>query len=533
MTDLDLTELGLLPPLPRAFLEGEALELLEPLRFLEPGLDPTGEAPAADRRALADALARTNASLGHPRARELAERLADPDTLVVVTGQQPGMFGGPLYTLSKAIAAARWAARLSDQGRPAVAVFWASTEDHDFAEVARAAVPGGDGLLRWNLGEDPSPLMPVGHRPFGPSIETALEAWRGEYGRGDYGDWIDRLTEVHRPDSTFGDAFCRTLIAALGQRCPLLLDAMDPALKQAQAPAMLRLVEERHALEEAQARADERIEGSGFSLQVRPQPGTSPLFLVHEGARRRIEWRDADRFSLRGLDGFEESVDWLCQVVEDDPRAVSPGVLARPAFQDFALGTHLQVLGPGEVAYLPQAVPTYRLLGVAPPWVSLRPQALVLTARQLRQAEEVELSLGDLIGGELDVGATVAERAGEGFVAPVRAEIERQLASLEGPALALDASLESPLRKTGEQVRRALEIFDGKVGAAAARRHQVIARRIEKLVNAVRPDDALQERVVTGAHFVGRYRGFVDAMWEQLGLDPRRLHLIDPGRNAE
>ncbi len=60
-----------------------------------------------------------------------------------------------------------------------------------------------------------------------------------------------------------------------------------------------------------------------------------------------------------------------------------------------------------------------------------------------------------------------------------------------------------------------------------------MANRVEKLMNTVRPEGGLQERVISGAHFIGRYSGFVDAMWEQLDLDPRRLHLIDPGRSME
>ncbi|MCB1057484.1 MAG: bacillithiol biosynthesis BshC, partial [Acidobacteria bacterium] len=125
---LDLLATERLPPIPSALLRGEATELLAPLRWL-PGIAEAGElcrppAHRPDRRELAAELADAQRAYSHPAAEEMAGKLADPETLVVVTGQQPGLFGGRLYALSKAVAAARWAAELEAAGRPAVAVFW-------------------------------------------------------------------------------------------------------------------------------------------------------------------------------------------------------------------------------------------------------------------------------------------------------------------------------------------------------------------------------------------------------------------------
>ena len=100
----------------------------------------------------------------------LAERLADPATRVVVTGQQPGLYGGPLLTLTKMAAAVRWAEAIAEAGAPAVAVFWVATEDHDWAEAAQATLLAADGPRRFDLGDDRSPLLPLGMRTFGPGL---------------------------------------------------------------------------------------------------------------------------------------------------------------------------------------------------------------------------------------------------------------------------------------------------------------------------------------------------------------------------
>ncbi len=527
---MDLAAASLLPPLPSAFLAGTDRDLLEPLVFLPGEGAPLAPRPAVDRRELAAALAVANASYGHPAGDALARKVADPATRVVVTGQQPGLFGGPIYALSKAVAASLWAARLEAAGEPAAAVFWVSTEDHDFREVARAvfATPGGP--LELDLGEDPSPLMPVGMRTFGPALGGVLDRVH-ECNPGErWAAWTARLAEIYRPDVRFGEAFCRLLVALLGERCPLLLDASLPAVKAAERPWLVRIVELRRELETASAERDERIAGRGYELQVKPQPGASPLFVVHGRERRRVEWRGEDRFALRGEDGFEEGVDWLLAAIEENPSVVSPGVLARAAVQDAILGTSVLVLGPGEVSYIPQVAPLYALLGLAPPAVFPRPQALVLGGHQLDKLAALELSLADLVAADLDLDRALAGGREEDLVAPARAGMEELLERLKGEAIGIDPNLEGPWRKTRDQVERALGAFAGRAAAAVARRNELARSRAEDLRAACRPLGALQERVLSAAHFPGKYgERFVEALFEQLALDPRELQVICPG----
>ena len=127
---------GLLAGLPAAFLAGSDRDLLDPLRFLPPGETPSGPAPAVSRADLAAALAVANRGYGHENADALAAKLADPATRVVVTGQQPGLLGGPLYAFAKMMAAARWAAELEARGEPAVGITAAETSAQSWSSVA-------------------------------------------------------------------------------------------------------------------------------------------------------------------------------------------------------------------------------------------------------------------------------------------------------------------------------------------------------------------------------------------------------------
>ena len=529
-----MVEAGLVPPLPRAFLEGRDLDLLSPLGFAaamesvhQPAALPGAEAP--DRGELAAALAVANAGYGHPAAEAMAAKLADPSTRVIVTGQQPGLFGGPLYTLSKAVAAQLWAERLEAAGTPAVAVFWVSTEDHDFREVARASFFGRSGPQLFELGEDPEPLAPVGMRSLGPGVDELLERLREAGGGERWDGWVDTVARWYRPDARFGEAFSRLLAHMLGGRCPLLMDAMLPAVKSAQRPWLRRVVERRHRIETAFAERNAAITGRGYDLQVKPQPGASPLFVIHGRSRRRVEYVGEDRFTLRGEDGFEEPVDRLLEIIDENPSAVSPGVMARSAMQDATLGTSVLVFGPGEVSYIPQVAPIYEHLGVRPPVVFARPQALVLGAREVNKLESTGLGLQELLAADLDLDRALAGGREEDLTAPARETLSAALADLRTGALELDPSLEGPWKKTSGQMEKALAAFTGKVAAAVARRNQVKRARAEDLRTTCRPDGVLQERVIATAHHPGKHgERLVEAFFEQLTLDGRRLHVIQP-----
>lgn len=548
---VDLVAAGLLPPLPRAFLGGSDLDLLAPLRFLPPGQLPSlpstpavsaaasaGPAGATSRAELAAALLASNRSYGHLGADGAFKRLADPATRVVVAGQQPGLFGGPLMTFAKLVATARWAAALEAAGEPAVAVFWVATEDHDYAEVASATVLTPGGPHSFDLGPDTQPLLPVGMRALSPAVTEVLRAIAEAVPGERYAEWLRTLARWYQPDARFGEAFCRVMAHMLGSRCPLLLDAMHPALKQAERPWLARLIERRGQLAAALARQDAAVQARGYELRVNPQPGVSPLFLLRHGQRRRIEWRGDEGFALRGTDstagaagaaGAEGGVGELLRILDENPSVVSPGVLARPAIADAVLGTTLQVLGPGELSYMPQAAAVYGVLEIAAPCVALRPQTLILDPGKAQHLEAAGLTLAELLGERSRLDRTLAERAGGDFVAPVRGRIAAALDDLRAPALDADPNLERPLAKTREQVLRAIDLFAEKAMPSLARRDELQSRRVEALRQVCLPGGKPQERVISAAHFQGKYGDRLAAsFWEQLELDPTLLAVILP-----
>lgn len=531
-TDLDLLRSGRLPPIPSALLGGEHHDLLSPLRFLAPGAMPAGEPPRLDRSDLAAALADANAGYGHPRARELGRRLADPATRVVITGQQPGLYGGPLLTLTKMAAAVRFAAALEEAGESAVAVFWMATEDHDWDESTRIAFLARDGEHRYGLGENPEDLVPMGLRSFGGELAALRERLSEELGVF-FEPGLAFADRFYRQGARFGDAFARLYVELLGERAPLFFDSMLPAAKRVQGPWMRRILERRREVDEELGRASAELDRHGLPRQVSFQSGECPLFLIDGRERRRILWDGEGSYLLRGGAAPSAPVDELLRIADEEPERLSPGVLARPAVQDAIFGTTLQVMGPAEVSYLTQASAVYRVAEVSAPWTTLRPQVMVLEERQLAQMAELGVSLGEVLDEPLE--EILAARLHEDFLAPVRRQVEELLESLRQPALELEPQLASPWQKTRDQIGRALDQFQGRIAGAVARRHEVWHQRLERIREQCLPAGNLQERHLSLVHYVARYGpAFVEAYFSDFDLDPRRLQIfkLDPGGDS-
>ncbi len=522
-----------LPALPLRFLAGADLDLLDPLRLHEVGAPLPELAGTADRSGLAAALLERNRGWGHVAPHPLCERLADPAARLVVTGQQAGLLGGPLYTLTKALAAVRWAQHLGADGEPAVAVFWIATEDHDLAEVARCYLPRPSGPpLCCDLDDREPALLPVGEMAIGDTAQRLLRELQSETSHPGYRSGLVGLEECCRPEDTYGDAFARLLTRVLGDRCPLLLDAREPALKQLERPWLERLVERRTEIASALGAREAEIIRRGLALQVAAQPEWSPLFMVDDvGARRKIGWR-AGGFELRGGEGGVRPLDELFAILATRPDRVSPGALARPAIQDAALGSSLFVVGPGELSYMAQAASIYPVLGVAPPRLALRPQIMLVDPRRRDQITELvaeDLDLETLLGTEDQLEEALARRAGGEPVSAASAQMQARFLELRAPLRSLDPQLDAAWQKTWDQIERSLASLRGRATKSAARADEVTRVRVTALRELCLPEGRLQERRVTLAHFSALYGdSLVETVWRELDLDPRFLQILAP-----
>lgn len=477
----------------------------------------------ARRSALADVLQAQQERRGAPQeARAAVARLREARAAAVVTGQQAGLFGGPLFTLLKALTAMQLAERVrTEHGVPAVAVFWVDSEDHDWDEVNRCGVLDSDLAVRVVAAGRPigSGTSPVAAVRLDDSITAALVDLEAHLPATEFtDDLLGRLREIYRPGVGMAEAFSRWLEQLLGPRGLVVFDAADPAAKPLAARVFLREIELAGRTVRLAAEAGEKLVALDYHVQVGPHLETLALFHV-------AETREPVRIGRDGYllgDGPVSSAA-LVSLVRREPAAFSPGVLLRPIVQDALFPTICYVAGPSELAYLAQLRQVYEAFSVPMPLVYQRATATIVDSNAMRFLSRYSLPLEALRAQD---EAALNELLVDQLPPPVESSLDEVTRTLEQGmdvvarhVRLVDATLEGAARSTWSRMREDLRKLHGKVLQAAKRKDDTLRRQYRHAQALVFPDGRPQERELGTVWFLNRYGpGLIDRLIETLPL---------------
>ena len=479
---------------------------------------------------LADVLAGQNHLFGAgERCRENIERLRHPETVAVVSGQQVGLFGGPSFSVYKALTAIHLARKLSAEGTPAVPVFWMASYDHDFAEVRHTTLLGADfQLRRLSDGADPRKDIPVGDVVFGGDIESlrkeVIALWPA-----DTGEEAEQLLGGYREGTSYAEAFGRLFQQLFAGQGLIVLDPRDARLQRLAQPLYSRVLSECGDLVEKLQERNLTIGHAGYHAQVAVPDNSTLLFVTHKGRRRTLQ-RSGDGFHLPGKG--ECSSAHIREELGEAPERFSPSALLRPVVQDWLLPTVAYVGGPAEVAYFAQSSLLYdRLLGRMPvvvPRVSLT----LLEPKVERILRKYGLTVCDAFTAHARLQARVAERRLPRRLQGRLDRTDKKIEQLLGDTLTAVNELDPTLAGAVETSRRKMlyqyNKIRGKVARAQAERTGIVERHAALLHNSLYPHRTLQERQVNFLSFVARFgRSLVPQLLERDDLLSRD-HLVVP-----
>ena len=462
-----------------------------------------------DRGRLVSLLTAQQARRGAPRAAVAsAERLADPGSVAVVTGQQAGLFGGPLYTLLKALTAVQLASMVTrEHGVPAVPVFWIDGEDHDWDEVSSVVVLDAEYQARRVTVPRPPGAgeLPVAAVTLDGGVDAAIEGLRTALAPTEFtAQLLDELARAYAAGRGMADAFGRWLEVVLGPLGVVVYDSADPAAKPLVAPVFVReLAEPGRTFEEA-AQAGAELEALGYHSQVAPHPDGVALFRLDPG-------RHPIRRAAGGLVVGDASVDaeTLRREAESSPERFSPNVLLRPLVQDTIFPTVCYVSGPSELAYLGQLGGVYRRFGVPMPLVYPRATATILDAGAARFLARYEVPLESLQPqdeAELNrlLEALLPPAVEASLDASTKA-VEESLAAVIAAVPTVDPTLEGAARSTLGRMTHDLRTLHQKVIHAAKRRDETLRRQFHRAQAQAFPNGHPQERELGFVFFLNRY----------------------------
>jgi len=432
----------------------------------------------------------------------------------VVTGQQVGLFGGPLLVPLKAATALGHARNAAADSRPHVAIFWLASEDHDFAEINHVSFPSGRALekLEYPLPGEDAPALPVGRIPLNDHIVNLAAKASELLGPSAA---TDALVAAYQPGRTFAQAFAdfyRTIFAAQGL---LILDASGREMHRIGAPVLRAAIERADEFNSALLERNQKLEAAGYHAQVAVAEHSSLLFLIDEttGARnalRRTTHGGAEPDGIWQAGGQNYSTADLIGILESSPERISPSALLRPVFQDFLLSTSMIIGGPAEIAYFAQSGVLYeRILGRQTP-VGSRQFASLIEPPIAKLLQRHELELDQVLDGD---AASLALRLAARSM-PV--ETKQKLAAAGN---AVDAELKTLvdwMQSQDKGLGQSAETAAGKITYQMNRlrtlaanfqlqRESTYTRHAESICNALFPEGVLQERIHGAAYYFARY----------------------------
>ncbi|HET7552925.1 MAG TPA: bacillithiol biosynthesis cysteine-adding enzyme BshC [Gemmatimonadaceae bacterium] len=437
------------------------------------------------------------------RAAERLARVARSGGVVVTTGQQPGLFGGPIYTFSKALSALALADALERAtGIPTAPVFWAATYDADFAEASVTYVAIGESVERLQMAAPPVADLEMSETPLG---DVAAQARVLERAAGSAADpaVMQLVRSSYARDATVGSAFVALMRGVLEPLGIAVLDAAHPSVREAERPLMLRSLERAQVVDAELTKREREMREAGHEPQVAHVDGLSLVFEVKSGARERIPIVPVQH------PAHDASRDIL-----------EPNVLLRPVAERFILPTVAYAAGPGELGYFAQVSAVADALGAAQPLALPRWSGLIVEPHVRRILDRNGLEVEDFQNADATLGRLARDLLPDrvrGALAGYRAALESAAEELSRAVADGDAPLvpDPVLAGARNSIGHRLDRLERRVVAASKRKHEQLVRDVETARAALFPLGRPQERMLNLMPMLARHgERLLEAMLE-------------------
>jgi bacillithiol biosynthesis cysteine-adding enzyme BshC len=498
------------------------------------------------RTEIVSILRRLNASFGgDSETMNNIERLERPDCVAILTGQQVGLFTGPLYTVYKALSAIKIAEELKSRGIPAVPVFWMETEDHDLPEATRRTLTSADHSLCVTDYQDMlfkdsgAPQGSVGLMQFPENIRQVVQ---------DYLDHLPvtlwkqeirlQLESAYRPGATFAQAFAQLLSGILRGSGLILFDPQDPQAKQLARGVFQKALRDADVIRAALLERNKELEAAGFHAQVSVLENSTVLFYFQDAARYALEKKDSD-FFLKNSDRHF-SPDHLMQCAELSPEKFSPNVLLRPLIQDHLFPTLTYVGGSAEIAYFAQIEVLYRLWNCPMPIIWPRNSFTLIEPEISEELDRLEIDVKDCFRGRQFLTEKTLSGSGLSAAASnlekLQEHLDQGLTEIRPEIQSVDPTLATALETARRKILHNVQHLKSQVVRMESTKDLMISKALDLLANHCYPNQKLQERELGIQHFWVRHGSSVlDVLRSSLEVEcfSHRVLRLSPAAGAE
>jgi bacillithiol biosynthesis cysteine-adding enzyme BshC len=480
------------------------------LRVVPTPLAPVTELPAAREGEVDTGL--FDAFVPSAARAPAISRLREPGALVVTTGQQPGLFTGPLYTIYKALSTAALARMLERLWqRPVIPVFWVAGDDHDFVEASHASWITVEGTVRSaSLPPRPpdAPLTPIYRERFGEEIESMLRMLEEDLPASEFRIWtLEWLQRHYRTGATMAGSFAGALAELLAPFGVVCLESTHPIVKRSAARHLIRALGLARDLDGDLDHRAHELTTLGVDPGVPVGEGATLVMLEGPLGRDRLLLNNGGFITRRGRERFD--LEALQRIAAAEPERLSPNVLLRPVIESALLPTVAYLAGPGELKYLALTPPVYERMRVPRQMAVARWSGVLVEPKVDRVLQKFGIELGDLLepAGALEsrlVRSQLPEEVGSALRS-LRQDLISGYDVLAKGAGDIDPTLTKSVQGTKNQALAALKDVEKKLVQHMKRRQETELGQLARARALILPEGQPQERALTIASFLARY----------------------------
>jgi bacillithiol biosynthesis cysteine-adding enzyme BshC len=461
------------------------------------------------------------------------DRLNDQNTFAVVTGQQVGLFSGPLYTIYKTITVIKLAGMLNEQCEgDFVPVFWMASGDHDLEEIDHADIINSQNQVERIVCDldVPNTKAPASTFRITPQISECIEKLRISTHESEFKkNILSTLSQVYSEKRSFVDAFASWMMHLFGKTGLVCIDATHPEFKSLGKEIFGLEIKEHSPSTDRVLDTSKRLAELDYPVQVQLHEGILDLF-VGDQKRETVRIQDSD--FLIGDSKSPISEQDLLSRLEKEPHHFSPNVLLRPLYQDALLPTVAYVGGPGEIAYFAQLKGVYEHFGLPMPVIYPRKNVTLLETRTANILDQYGLSVEEIwrkgsgvIHGV--ISGQIPQTASE-MLDSIVERLREDLQSLQDELVRVELSLEKAVDQAQGKIEYQISFLEKKILQASKKRHETIRQQLIKTVNTLFPNRKPQERVLNITPFLFKYgESLIDRLFGAIDLDETDHQIVE------
>ena len=468
------------------------------------------------------------------KTRENLELLKLKKTLAVVTGQQLGVAGGPLYTFYKIISAIKLSNHLSERydEYKFVPIFWLEGDDHDFNEIRYINLINDKNELQKfeydsEIPEDED-RGSVGFLKINETIETFFNQIKNNLRNTEFTPvLLSRLEEIYSKDKSLKQAF-RELIFWLFDKYGLIIfDPQDREIKSLMKPVFKKELTNFRQHTEKLVSTSAKLDDD-YHAQVKIRPVN--LFYSTDGGRFLIDPVDG-AFRLRKK-RKKYSYDELISLIETEPENFSANVLLRPICQDYILPTAFYIGGPSEIAYFAQATPLYDYFNIVIPIIYPRSSVSLVEKNVASVISKYNLNITQVFW-EPDrlkehVLSTLSDITIDTIFNGTGNKINIALDQLKESLFEFDKTISDASTKYRQKILNYLMELKGKAISVQKTKHETTLRQVDKISSSLFPNSFLQERELNFIYFMNKYgMDFLDKLMDEIEINKFEHQVIN------